>query len=390
MTSTAGSNVQATRREDLHRVKRVVVKVGSALIAAEGRLCGAVISDLARDVAELRRRDIEVVLVVSGAVAGGYAALGKARPPKAVVERQAAACIGQPKLIAHFAEAFAAHGIDVAQLLMMEQDIVNRRRFISARHTLNMLLRKGIIPIVNENDPLAEDEDKIGDNDHLAALVTNVASAPWLIILSVVDGVRRDGGHGAIINHVELGSSIDEHVSRAMSASGVGGMRAKVSAARLASHWGVATIIASGKEPGMLLRLFDGEPCGTFFAPRASRLSQRKRWIAFRTKSLGAIQVDDGARDAIVQRRAGLLPSGVREVQGQFAMGSRVDIQDAAGQTFAVGLVSYSAHEVRRMRGRKPTEFQEVLGYEYVPEIVDRDDLVCLIEGNDGGLANGQ
>lgn len=362
----------------LDGVSRIVVKVGSAVIAAGGRLHPEVIGRLAGEVAEVRARGIDVVLVVSGAVAGGYTAIGKSRAPKGVVERQAAACVGQHKLMSLFASAFAERGIEVAQLLMMEEDIGNRRRFISARHSLNALLRSKVIPIINENDPLADDENKIGDNDTLAALVTNVASAQCLVILSTVDGVRRDGGKGDVIAEVNVGSSIDEHISTSMSATGVGGMAAKVRAAHLASHWGVSTVIANGTQPGTLKSLMDGESIGTYFAPRASRLSQRKRWIAFRAKSSGTIRVDAGAKRAILEGKAALLPTGVTGVEGRFSMGARVDIVDESGDVFAVGLASYAASETRRMQGKKPTEFEEILGYEYVPEIIDRDDLVCL------------
>lgn len=358
--------------------RRIVVKIGSAVIASKGALDPAVVARIADEICALRQSGREVVLVVSGAVAGGFRALKLAKPPKAVVERQAAACVGQYKLMTTFSQAFAQHGVEVAQLLLMEEDIVSRRRFLSARHTLNMLLARGILPVINENDALADDENRIGDNDHLAALVTNLVSSPLLIVLSTVDGVRRNGGAGDVIDEVSFGSDLDEHIATTLSSSGVGGMKAKVSAARLASRWGVGTFIISGQVPGLLGKILRGEPAGTYFAPQTSRLNARRRWVAFRTRSLGTLVVDEGAKQAIVHGGASLLPSGILDVIGQFSKGARVDIQDREGHVFAIGLVSYSAHEIRRMRGRRDSEFEDVLGYKYVSYIVDDEDLVVL------------
>lgn len=337
-----------------------------------------VIGDLVHDVTVLAHRGHEIIMVVSGAVAAGYADMGLTAPPPEVVARQAAASIGQYKLMAAFAKAFQRARIGVAQLLMMHDDIEDRRRFISARHTINELLSRGIIPIINENDPLATDEAKIGDNDHLAALVTNLTSAHLLVILSTVDGVYESGAAGKLIDRVEIGSSIDHHITAAMSSSGVGGMKAKVSAAHLASRWGVPTVIACGTSAGNLPRVVAGQPVGTLFLPRKDGLSARKRWIAVRTRSHGSITVDDGAKRAILDRGASLLPAGITEISGRFEMGDRVDVCDSSGKTFAVGLVSYDSDEIRRMKGRRQREFRSVLGYEYVSEIVDREDLVVM------------
>ena len=371
------------RQRELAAVKRIVVKVGSGVIAGGGDLRPETIAHLAADVSQLRSRGHELLLVVSGAVAGGYSELGCPQPPTCVVERQAAASIGQYKLMTLFAEAFARHDVGVAQLLMMQEDVEDRRRFISARHTIHRLIDSGIVPIINENDPLADDEEKVGDNDHLAALVTNLSSADLLVILSSVPGVYRNGSDHEVIPEVVVGASVDEHIRSEVSRTGVGGMIAKVSAAKLASQWGVPTIIADGTMPGQLGRILDGRRIGTMFHSRADSLPSRKRWIAFRQKSRGAIRVDDGARQALIERGASLLPSGIVEVEGTFAMGARVDVQDEAGRTFAVGLTSYSAQEVRRMKGRKRGQFEEVLGYKYVDEIIDRDDMVLLNGGDD-------
>ena len=400
------SSAQGAGR-DFGKLRRVVVKVGSGIIAPAGRLDPLVIQRIAKDVTALRDTGLEVVLVVSGAVAAGYLGMGRDRPPTAVVERQAAAAVGQYQLMTLFASEFEKCDTVVAQLLMMQDDIEDRRRFLSARHTLQELLSHGVLPIINENDPLADDEAKIGDNDHLAALVTSLITAHLLVILSTVDGVLRFGGgvgtrEGAeaprggeegggpaipaeVISTIEVGSEIDEHITDDQSETGVGGMRAKVRAARLASDWGVPTVIASGKEPGLLTRIVSGEEVGSLFVPAVKRLTERKRWIAIRTRSRGSLVVDDGAKQALLERGASLLPIGIVEVEGDFGIGARVDLVVGSEAAFAVGLVSYPASEIKRMKGRKSAEFEKVLGYMYVEEIVHREDLVLLDPKHDNG-----
>lgn len=368
-------------RTELAAVRRLVVKIGSGVIAGDGALRPRVIADLAHDVTVLMHRGQQVVMVVSGAVASGYRALGMSTPPKVVLERQAAAAVGQPRMMAQFAKAFARHRLEVAQLLMLADDIEDRRRFLSARRTLHELLDRGVVPILNENDALSDHEAVIGDNDHLAALVTNVASAQLLVILSRVPGVLAGGSGGEVIPRIVADADLTEHITSETSTTGVGGMIAKASAARLASQWGVPTVIVAGSERNVLQRLLGGENIGTLFVPGTRRLSARKRWIAVRARSRGAIQVDDGALRAIGERHASLLPSGITDVRGDFAMGARVDVLDPRGRVFAVGLVCYSAAEIRRLRGRRKADIQKLLGYEYVPEVINRDELVVLEPG---------
>jgi len=366
------------RRAALRRARRIVVKVGSAVIAEHGRLRPKTIADLAYEVTVLQHRGYEVVMVVSGAVAAGYQPLGLDKPPKVVLERQAAASIGQPRLMAMFATAFGKHRVHVAQLLMSAIDIDHRRRFLSARHTLGHLLASGIVPIINENDALSDDELSVGDNDHLAALVSHVVSADLLVILSSVDGLLENGQPGHVIPYVEVGSSVDDHISNKMSSTGVGGMSAKVSAARLASDWGIPTVIAGGETPAHLREVLAGEEVGTLFVPRQRKVSSRKRWIAARTRSSGVLVIDSGARRAVLEKGASLLPSGIREVQGEFDMGARVEIHDEHGEPIAYGLVSYSSVDIARIKGKKSKELEAVLGYQYVPEVVNRDDMAVL------------
>ena len=384
MTSTSDKG------RDFGELRRVVVKVGSGIIAPAGLLDPLVIERIVKDVTALRDTGLEVVLVVSGAVAAGYLGMGRDQPPTSVVERQASAAVGQYQLMTMFASEFEKCDTVVAQLLMMQEDIEDRRRFLSARHTLQELLSRGILPIINENDPLADDEAKIGDNDHLAALVTSLITSDLLVILSTVAGVLRFGDDettdsAEVIHTIEVDSEIDSHVTDRQSQTGVGGMRVKIRAARLASDWGVPTVIASGKEAGLLTRIVNGEKIGSHFVTGPKRLTERKRWIAIRTRSRGAIVVDDGAKHALVERGASLLPIGIVEVQGDFGIGARVDLLDSGGEAFAVGLVSYPASEIQRMKGRQSEEFLDVLGYKYVEEIVHREDLVLLDVKNDNG-----
>ena len=367
----------AASTRQLGDIGRIVVKVGSAVIAGKGRLRPKIVSLLARDVTALQHQGYEVVMVVSGAVAAGFHALGMSQCPAAVVDRQAAASIGQHRLLASFCDAFKKHRVHVAQLLMSSEDIEDRRRFLSARHTLQALLSRGIVPIINENDALSDDEVKVGDNDHLAAMVTSVVSADLLIILSKVKGLYRNGD-GAVISQVDLGVPLEEHIRPMTSGSGTGGMAAKVSAARLASRWSVPTIIADGAKSGTLQRIVNGEPVGTLFVPHEKKLSSRKRWIAIRPRSRGTIRVDEGAKNAILKKGASLLPAGIVQVEGRFAVGSRVDVQDERRRVIAVGLVSYPADDIRRVCGKRASEIKKVLGYEYVKAIIHRDDMVIL------------
>jgi glutamate 5-kinase len=353
-----------------------VVKVGSAVLAGTGTLDPGAIEGLASGVAALRGRGLKVVLVVSGAVAAGYAALGLDEPPSEVVARQAAASIGQPRLMKALIRAFSERGVEVAQLLMSAHDIENRRRFLSARHTLLHLLTAGIVPVINENDALSDDEQSVGDNDHLAALVTSVVAADVLFLLSQTDGVRRDGGSGARIDVTHDAEYLMEHVSDDRSSTGVGGMRAKLSAARIAARSGVPTVIADGRDPAVLTRLVDGEDLGTLILPRVWDGSARQRWIAVRSRSRGAIEVDAGAARALLAQKASLLASGIVSVEGSFTMGARVELYGPDRSWIGVGLVSYAADEIRRLQGHRAEEIQGILGYRYTDEIIRREDLV--------------
>jgi len=363
------------------RVRRMVVKVGSALIAGPDGLDAAAIDRFAGGVAE-SGRGAEIVLVSSGAVAGGYRLLSLNQPPRTIVQKQAAAALGQQRLMRAWSEAFAARRLEVAQALLTSDDVEHRRRFINARHTLDALLRAGVVPIVNENDTVSFEEIRLGDNDRLSALVAHLVDADLLLILTSADGLREAGGVGARIDRVRPGDAIDHHVAPARTFTGVGGMETKVAAARLAAESGVPAIIASGAEPDVIQRAASGEPVGTLFEPvpeRGRAGPARKRWIVHSRHPRGRVMVDEGARCAICERGASLLPAGVVAVEGDFDAGAAVDVIGPDGRVIARGLCSYGARDLERIRGVRTEDVEARLGYRYTDEVIHRDDLALVI-----------
>lgn len=377
-------------RRSLNAPRRIVVKIGSAVIAPEGQLEPAAVARLAADAsALLDDKHRSLVLVSSGAVASGYRALGLAKPPKEIVGKQAAAAVGQPRLMSAWADSFSPR--PVAQVLLTAEDIDHRTRFLNARRTLESLLASSVTPIINENDSVSYAEIKLGDNDHLSSLVASLVNADLLIILSSVSGVwskePRASARGAPTNPTIIPEirSLSEGLKLVRSDKtgiGTGGMETKIKAASSAASLGINVIIASGSEPNILQRLVSGEPLGTFFPAVASSRAARKRWIGFSARPKGTLRVDDGARRAITTRGASLLPSGLTAVQGDFASGALVELAGPDGAPFARGLASYDSDELSRIRGRKTTEISTILGYCYTEEAVHRDDLVILDASN--------
>lgn len=377
-------------REPGNRHRRVVVKVGSAVLAKAGVLDPACVARLAADICACMAADPErrFVLVSSGAVASGFRALGLDRPPKRIADKQAAAAVGQPRLMAEYAAAFARAipARAVAQVLLTAEDIDHRTRFLNARHTLDRLLGSGVVPIINENDSVSFDEIRLGDNDRLSSLVATLIGADLLILLSGVPGVlaarnnRREEASDStrVVPVIRSLAEALGHVDPDTSSVGTGGMRTKVEAACRAASLGVPAIIASGEEPGVVGRILSGEELGTRFPAARSFHAARKRWIGFSARPRGVIRVDDGARLAITSRGASLLPSGVAAVQGEFAVGGLVELAGPDGRAFARGLASYPAEDVARLRGLKASQIESTLGYRYCDEVVHRDDLVIL------------
>jgi glutamate 5-kinase len=365
------------------RLRRVVVKVGSGLIADPVRGPDpARIGPLAAELAETMAAGVEVALVTSGAIAAGTARLALGRRPRSIPEKQAAAAVGQASLVWHYEQACAAHGVRVAQVLLTQEDVSHRTRYLNARNTLITLLGFGVLPVVNENDTVAVDEIKLGDNDNLAAVVAGLIDADLLVLLSDIDGLYtgdpRQDASARRIERVELITPEMEARAGAGGPLGTGGMVTKLQAAQKAMAAGIPMVIADGRRPAVLRGILRGEPAGTYFAPRTDRLAARKRWIAFALPAQGTIDVDAGARRALVERGKSLLPAGVVKVVGQFVAGDAVGIRDEAGREFARGIASWDARELELVRGARTADVERLLGYRVTDEVVHRDNLVIL------------
>lgn len=361
-----------------------MVKVGSGLIASpRAGLDAERIRRLADDLAHAGAGGKEVVLVSSGAIASGMARLGLTERPRSIPEKQATAAVGQSALMWHYEQAFARHGLKVAQVLLTQEDIGHRSRYLNARNTLLTLLRFGVLPVVNENDTVAVEEIKVGDNDNLSALVAHLVDADLLVLLTDVDGLYTgDPRRDPTAKRVDEVEALTEEVQRLAWDSeetvSVGGMSTKLQAAQKAMASGIPMVIASGREPHTLPRLLKGERVGTLFLPKGDRLSARKRWLAFAVPPQGRLTVDEGAKRALIEHGKSLLPSGVVEVEGEFQAGELVSLTGADGKEFARGLANYDAAELRRIRGAKTTAIEGILGYKGLDEVIHRDNLAVL------------
>jgi glutamate 5-kinase len=372
------------KRHILHSTRRVVVKIGSQILFSgsgieEGRMRG-----LVEELAALHDQKKELVVVSSGAVAAGMSRLGWKQRPRTIPEKQALAAVGQIKLMALYERYFARFKKSVAQVLLTHEDLANRQRYINAKHTFQMLLESSIIPIVNENDTVAVEEMKFGDNDHLSALAATLLAADLLIILSDVEGVYdrdpRVDDQAQIVPLIQDIKGVKEAVmGESRSALGTGGIVTKISAAEKAAAAGIPTIITTGLRAGILLQLFDPvQEVGTLVLPEQNRLTHRKHWIAYNLQPAGDIVVDTGAYDALVNKKKSLLPSGLKEVRGSFGAGECVRCLNDEGREFARGLANYSAQELNRIKGLHTSSIEKVLGYKAYDEIIHRDDLVLL------------
>ncbi|MGH7871898.1 MAG: glutamate 5-kinase [Candidatus Binatia bacterium] len=372
------------KQEILRRTRRVVIKIGSQILSSaegieENRLRG-----LVRALADLHDHNKELVIVSSGAVAAGMSRLGRKARPKSIPEKQALAAVGQIKLMALYERFFSLFDKSVAQVLLTHEDLANRQRYINAKHTFQMLLESKIIPIVNENDTVAVEEMKFGDNDHLSALVATLLEADLLVILSDVEGVYdkdpRSHENAELIPLIGEAKSLRQRiVGSSLSEAGTGGIFTKLTAAEEAAAAGIPTVIASGLQSGVLGKVFaEDTAVGTLILAEANRLTSRKHWIAYNLKPAGEVVVDRGAHEAVVLKGKSLLPSGLKEVRGAFGVGDCVRCVNSEGQEFARGLVNYSAAELNQIKGLHTSKIEKVLGYKAYEEIIHRDDLVLL------------
>ena len=362
--------------------RRIVVKVGSTLVTNEGRgLDERAISQWGRQIAELRALGKEVVMVSSGAVAEGMKRLGWTKRPKAMHELQAAAAVGQMGLAQVYETCFRAHGLGTAQVLLTHDDLADRKRYLNARSTLRALLELGVVPIINENDTVVTDEIKFGDNDTLGALVANLIDADALVILTDQSGLftadprlERDAH---LLDRVVAGDpSLEAMAGGAGSSLSRGGMITKVLAARRAASSGAHTVVASGREADVLVRLARGESIGTRFIAQTPRMAARKQWLADHLQLRGSVRLDPGAARALVAGGRSLLPIGVTGVSGEFERGEAVAIRDPDGREIARGLINYSSSETRLIMRRPSSEIEGILGFVEEPELIHRDNLV--------------
>lgn len=371
-------------RNTLINSRRWVVKVGSALVTAEGRgLDHARISSWVAQIAELRATGHDIVVVSSGAVAEGLARLGWTQRPTALNELQAAASVGQMGLVEAYESRFQQHGLRTGQVLLTHEDVVDRSRYLNARGTLLTLMRLGVIPVVNENDAVATEEIRLGDNDTLAALTVNLIEADALIILTdqtgMFDADPRSCADAKLIEQCAADdSTLMQMAGGSSGALGRGGMRTKVQAARRAARSGAMTVIADGRIDRILNKIAAGEPCGTLLVPGKRKLPARKRWIAGQRRVLGSVSVDAGAAKVLRQSGCSLLPVGITAVSGEFRRGDLVACLDPEGTEFAHGLANYDAREARSIAGKPSAEISTVLGYAGEPEFLNRDNMVLL------------
>jgi glutamate 5-kinase len=369
-------------RARLGKAKRWVVKVGSSLVTAKGAgLDRAAIAAWAAQIAALRKDGREVVLVSSGAVAEGMARLGLKKRPAVLNELQATAAVGQMGLVQAWESAFQQHGLHTAQVLLTHEDVSDRDRYLNSRGTLKALLEFGVVPVVNENDTVATDEIRLGDNDTLAALAVNLVEAEVLVILTDQDGLfdsdPRQNPQAQLIGEADLSDAkLEAMAGEGRGELGRGGMRTKLIAARWAARSGAATVIAHGRVEAALNKVAAGEAIGTLLKPAQGVMAARKRWIAGQLQVRGRVHLDAGAVTVLREKGKSLLPVGVKKVEGDFSRGDLVQCLDPDGREVARGLINYDAAESRRIVGLPSAKVQEALGYPGVPELIHRDNLV--------------
>ncbi len=385
------------RKKIIRGLKRVVIKIGSSVIAhrENGKpdptrgLNQDKVRDFAKQVQHITAGGTEVILVSSGAIMAGRERLGLTRTHLTIPEKQACAAIGQSHLMHAYEKKFEKQGLKVAQILLSSGDLANRKRYLNAKHTVEALLKHKVIPIINENDSVTVDEIKIGDNDTLSATVACLADAELLIVLSDVDGLysrnpklknSRDGAERPeLIAHVDrVTEKIEKLAGKSGSSVTVGGMMTKVLAAKKTMHFGIPTLLANGLDGKVMDKVFAGEAVGTLFWSGKEKIRNRKHWIAHTLKPSGMLTVDAGARKALLEGRKSLLPAGVVRVEGAFEFGNAVSIQDDAGAEIGRGLVNYNTADLKQICGLKTMEVRKLFPRNFYPEVIHRDDLVIL------------
>jgi len=371
------------RQTHLENAKRVVVKVGSAVLTGEDGLNHTVLKNLAQDLFYLRETGREVILVTSGAVAAGKKRLGLSVGEISLRKKQALAAIGQGRLMRAYENIFDKLGWKVAQILLTHKDFSHRNRYLNVRNTILILLEWGLLPIINENDTVSVEELRFGDNDSLGAMVTNLIDADMLVCLTDVDGLYTgnpdsDPDARPVYTVARVGRRVEEMAGHVKSSLGSGGMRSKINAAKMVSARGGCSYIGPGKKKGILKNLFEGKPVGTFFLPRKEKMQSRKHWIAYTLRPKGFLVLDPGACRALVEMGRSLLPSGIVETRGNFKVGAPVHCLNENGDPIAAGLVNYRSVEIEKIHGSHTSEIEKILGYKDSDEVIHRDNLVIL------------
>ncbi len=363
---------------------RIVIKLGSNIVAGETGLDEAQINRIATEIAELFFSGNEIVMVSSGAIAAGMKRLSLKKRPSDIRHKQATAAVGQSALMWAYEQAFSRHQIKVAQVLLTRDAFFDRLRYINAKNTLLTLLDYRVIPVINENDTVSIEEIKFGDNDLLAALVSGLLGADHLVILSDVDGLynrdpRRNKKAELIKTVAEITPELKSLAGGAGSTVGTGGMYSKLMAAEKAMNYGIRVSIINGRKRGLLKKLLiESESVGTTFLPARKRLTSRKGWIAFGLRARGEIVIDEGATLALREKGKSLLPSGIKSVKGEFSAGDAVYCIDEQGVRIAKGLTNYSSEEIEKIKGLRTSEIEKRLGYKYADEVIHRDNLVLV------------
>lgn len=369
------------RKKFTGSIKRFVIKIGSAVLAGEekginsGRINAAV-----RELSALKKSH-GFVLVTSGAIAAGKSLLGFSGNIDTLKAKQAAAAVGQCRLMQFYEKAFGRYGMKVGQILLTHEDLTSRKRYLNAVNTIHTLMNYGIVPVINENDTVSVDEIRFGDNDFLAASIANMIEADLLILLTDVDGIeiRNSAKPLSVVPLVDrFDKSIYDMLDSTTSSLGSGGMTAKVQSAAKASLSGIATLIANGKKKNVISGFFEGREGGTLFLPKIERMTRRKHWIGFTVKPRGKIAIDGGAKEALEKRGKSLLAAGIKKISGEFSAGDSVELCSEGGKVFARGLVNYNSSDLEKIKGRKTAEIRSILGGKGVDEVVHRDNLVII------------
>jgi len=372
------------RRNIISKVRRLVIKVGSSVLTDQkGELKQKTLAAISRDISELHSRGIQTVVTSSGAIASGMKKLKLEKRPVDIVQKQAIAACGQSTLMQYYEKAFTRKNINVAQVLLTHDGLSDRKRFLYARKTMLKLLEIGIVPIVNENDVVANEEIMFGDNDKLGALVTSLVDADLFIIMTDIEGLYtkdpKNNEDAEIINKIdEITEAIEEMAGGTQGNTSIGGMKTKIEAIRSAGAFGVPSIIVNGNKKGVLLDIFEYKNFGTLFLPSKDKLKGRKHWIVFNLRPSGKLIIDSGAVNAVESLGKSLLPSGITDVVGKFGIGDPVACVTKDGKEIARGITSYSSAEILRIKGLNSSEIENILGYKYSEEVIHRDDMAVI------------